>query len=398
MKVLVRDAVAQYAEEMVSLGLARKTIAGRSSFLRRFAEACDQVSAERGGRGGCGMSAIDPAHVARFFAPLATVSQGSRNNALDALRQFMGWAERMGYMPRDEGDRVLGGRKAKPHVRRPKHYIPASDFPAALDIAGEREPGARMVLALAIYTLARTGEISAIRLGDVDLMSRTLRIYRGKTHRWTEVGICPELYGETAAWLSYYADRFGFIGPTDLMSAHPDWYFVPRREYWAPRNSAGEFDSGNAIYHIKPELEAINQQRIVKRVLVGLGVELPAGTGPRAVDALGEGMHTIRRSGARAMLDWLSSQPGMGQDKALLHVSVMLDHSDPRITLAYIGMDIEREQLNDRLRSAPMYGAANSPHARQGTVTQLTALRPVNQPSLTQGDANVMHMQLRRGV
>jgi integrase len=383
MKVLVRDAVASYREEMTSLGLAPNTMSGRTSFLRRFGEACDVVATERGQRGGCGMQAIDPAHVARFFAPLAARSQGCRNNALDALRQFLFWAERMGYLARDEHERILGSRKYKTHTRRPKHYIPASDFASALDIAGDREPGERVTMALAIYTLARTSEIAAIRLSDVDLMKRSLRVYRSKTHRWTEVGICPELYAELRDWLAYYASECGATGPWPMMIEHPDWYLTPRREYQAGRRPSGQFDPPGATYTIQPELAAINQQRIVKRVLTGLGVVLPSGSGPRSVTAVGEGMHTIRRSGARAMLDYLALE--LGQDKALLHVSVMLDHSDPRVTLAYIGMDIERDQLNDRLRAAPMYGAANSPHTRRATVTQLPALRPDSAPGSLSG-------------
>ena len=82
-------------------------------------------------------------------------------------------------------------------------------------------------------------------------------------------------------------------------------------------------------------------------------------------------MHRIRRSGARAMSDHLALD--LGNDKALLQVSVMLNHSGTQQTLAYIGLDIEREQLNDWLRGISMY----SPAAYKINEATVTAIRPV---------------------
>jgi len=106
----------------------------------------------------------------------------------------------------------------------------------------------------------------------------------------------------------------------------------------------------------------------VKRILVRLGVQ---GRDGLLRKHLGEGMHTIRRSGARAMFDHLALD--LGNDKALLQVSVMLNHQGTQQTLSYIGLDIEREQLNDWLRGNSMY----SPAAYVTNQATVTAIRPV---------------------
>jgi hypothetical protein len=109
-------------------------------------------------------------------------------------------------------------------------------------------------------------------------------------------------------------------------------------------------------------------QRVAKRVLDGLEVE---GTREgKSVSHLGEGMHTIRRSGARAMLKHLSEH--YGHDRALVQVSIMLDHKDTKMTLRYIGMEQEREELNDWLKGHSMYG--ESPEPPGATVIPLRAL------------------------
>lgn len=59
------------------------------------------------------------------------------------------------------------------------------------------------------------------------------------------------------------------------------------------------------------------------------------------------------------MLKNLSEQ--LGHDRALIQVCIMLDHQDTKMTLRYIGMDLEKTELNDWLRGHSMYGQTDPP-------------------------------------
>jgi integrase len=344
-QVTVGEAVAAYELELKSLGRADHTIRVYRRYLRDFAESCGERTS---------VASIDPGKVTRYFAGIGT--QSNRNGAITALKGFMAWAVRMKYISPSAAANALGGRKFKTIARQPKHYIAVDDFPALLDAAGETHPIERAVIALALFTLCRASEITAIRLRDIDLPGRTLRVWRKKRQRWTDVAISPDLYAELAQWLNWYAEASGFRSTIGMLREHPDWHLIPRWLYEKPVNRQGRYYStGKAI--LSPDREAVLLENVVKRALNGLGVRTRNG---KVVEHYYEGIHTIRRSGSRALLDHLEGN--MGADRALLMVSAMLDHENPQVTLRYIGRDIEKQRLDDFLRSNSMYGLTGQSH------------------------------------
>jgi len=66
----------------------------------------------------------------------------------------------------------------------------------------------------------------------------------------------------------------------------------------------------------------------------------------------GSGMHTLRRSGARALFDRLRHE---GYDGALMRVSSMLGHADTKTTEIYLGLSIERQQRNELIAGKAMF-------------------------------------------
>jgi integrase len=374
-KVTVQQALVLYHEEMVSLGLAPGTVRLRESHLRRFAEACDQVKREMSGgrRAACETGQLAPAHVARFFSGL-TGAQGDRNNALTAVRGFLRYLERCRYIEHGVPDELLGERKSRPAPRKPKHYIDVGQFSEALEVAAGHHPEDRAIVALALYTLGRQSEILGLRLKDVRLRDRELLMQRPKTKDYLAITISPDLAGEMSWWLSWYASHTGYDSPLAMMAANPDWYLAPRRRYSPGAGSTGRFSVGEASFRLLPEVPGTQLERVVKRVLTGLGVEVEDGT---SVRHKGEGIHTIRRSGARALLDHLALE--VGEDKALLRVSTMLGHSNTQMTLLYIGRDIERKQLNDWLMDNPMYGSRQSPRSPTGGGNVTTFTRKITE-------------------
>ena len=334
MVLKVTDAVPEFLAYTAGRGLEPSTVRRHGVAALAFARACQQAKGRN-----VTMGQVDHQCVARFFADL-TGGQGYRNNNLETLRRFLEWAEKFGYLrPGFTAARLLDGYKGRKAERQPKYYLDAEEFPAALEAAGARHPVDRAVVALALYTLARQSEIAPAKLSDLDLTKGEIRLYREKRDRWTVTGVTPELDREMRSWLQWYARQTGYLSPHTMIREHPDWLLVPSR--------------GRGNMRLQPTRPIQVMERVAQRVLTDLGVQ---GTRRgKSRDHLGEGMHTFRRSGARAFLKALSER--LGHQRALVQVSLMLDHEDLKQTIAYIGIDQERQELNDWLRGNSMYGS-----------------------------------------
>lgn len=383
-EINVIEAAEFYITDIASRGMAPLTVRGRASWVRRFAESATRsYRTDRDSkRAVCKTGDMHPRYVTKFFEegnPRTgkKFSPGNYNNGLTALRGFLTWLENSRYMPKESAGWLLGERKLLHEERQPKYYIPAADFPRVLDVAGEWHIADRAVMAMALYTLGRQGELSGLQLRHVNLDERTIMMRRPKRQRWTEVGITRELMGELVTWLEWYAQQMECVSARAMMEDHPDWYLLPRRHYCPFQGEDGKYlKTGPGRYYLAPTVRSTHLERVVKRVLDALGVD---GRHTAHVTQLGEGIHTVRRSGARALYDQLSEV--LGNDKAIFMVSVMLDHEDIKITLLYIGRDIERERLNDWLRENSMYG--EDPNPAGATVTTLPAravLRALDAP------------------
>jgi integrase len=376
--VTVREAAAAYTDYAKSLGLSESYIRTQTGYLSRFAKCCDDNAASLGNRAPLKTGSLKPQYVARFFSTLPATA-GSHNRALSALKQFMRFLERMEYIPRGEADWLLGDRSTKKFTRKPKYYIPVSQFGPMLDAAGRRHPVDRITLALAFYTLGRQGEIAGLRLKDLDWETKTIRLYRPKRKRWTVVQICPELAEELFRWICFYASELG-LTETGLLEDHPDWYLAPGLDCIKGRTPTGEYDAKLTTYRINPLKEALRLEKLVKRMLDIFGAQTEDG---KVRKHLGEGMHTVRRSGARAMLDYLANVHG--EDKALLMVSTMLDHETTTMTLLYIGRSLERKRLNDYLAHGSMYGDHGRSDTLGPNVVRMPSVRPQDERRAPRG-------------
>jgi integrase len=353
----VPEALDDYMAELGTLGLAANTVACYRGYLARFGRICQDVARERGKRTPLTVEEIDGRVMTCYFST-STGKQGNLNNMLIPVRLFLTWCVASGWLDQGAPARLMGNRKYKRPERQPKYYIPAEDFPAMLEAPCLVHPSERMIVALALYTLGRRGEIGGLRLRDIDLNKLSLNVYRQKRKRWTEVAICPELHEELLRWLKIYGEHYEHSA-YGLLDAYPDWHLIPRLVRRIERNDKGQISRVSHI-DLNPGNYPVHMERLVKGVLDHLGVtETRDGT---RVRHLGEGMHTVRRSGARAMLDHLSRD--VGHERALLQVATMLDHDDPKQTLLYIGMDKERDDLNNWLRSNSMYGAPKRPDGK----------------------------------
>lgn len=68
--------------------------------------------------------------------------------------------------------------------------------------------------------------------------------------------------------------------------------------------------------------------------------------------SLSEGVHTLRRSGARALYDRLVSE---GYDGAMRTVQSMLHHSSIQTTEHYLGIHLDKKRRDDVVRGKHLF-------------------------------------------
>lgn len=325
MKARLSDAVTDYLQFSVSRGDKPLTLRNTKSVLLTFlAEVgniwCDSV-ADR--------------HVTEFLALKSkTCGPNSLGQLVIKLNGFFEWCRRTKRIP--PRNDPMAGRRQPTRIVRERARVHVSQFPALLDAAGRRSPRDRMFVALALYTLARTSEITTLKVGDVDLAAGYLHIKVWKSNLEDRLGIPTELDTELRRWLTEYSVHCGSLDGT--------WNLVPARKLLVAPGVCGQI----APVRYEPLRRPTHTETIVKPALEAIGFAVPG-----QVDLRGEGSHTLRRSAARALFDRLVEQ---GYDHALSVVKAQMHHKSQSMTEAYIGVTADRFKRDAILRGQPMFG------------------------------------------
>ena len=256
------------------------------------------------------------------------------NLHLGNVRRWLNWMQVRGIMPRNR--QVLIDAQARRTERRVKTRLSVEEFDQILDLASAR-PRDRIVLALPIYTLLRQGEMKLLRIKDVDLHGGLLSVTIPKSRKRDLLPISEELDGELRKWLTHYATVAGEL--------QPDWHLIPgmRVNVATSRRPASERE-----YAYLPDTTIRKPEKVVHRYMNQLGYA----TRNEDDKALNEGIHTLRRSGARALFDSLCEQ---SYDGALRLVQSMLHHSDSRTTEIYLGLSVDTHKRDELVRGRRMY-------------------------------------------
>lgn len=258
-----------------------------------------------------------------FMARGQKIQNSSLNTERATLLSFFRWCRARGFLSSNSDP--MAGLDALPVLEAERLRLPASQFPTLLDAA--KTPRDRMVVALGLYALLRQGEVTTLQVRDVNLNDGELTILRHKTKQRDVLPICAELDTELRRWLSYYSTAVAVDGDC----------------YLCPAMTAPKF-CGNARQHVsvlQPNKAFSTPFVATKRALAVLGL-----------DALNEGGHTLRRSGARALFDVLVEQ---GYDGAMRTVQAMLGHKSIQMTEHYIGLSLDRQTRNNLLRGRTLY-------------------------------------------
>lgn len=331
--MLLSEAIDRYLGDRRAKGFAKGTVRSNQMTLRQFLADVGNIH----------VAQIQPRHMDTYVAAHPDWSRGYFNKNRANLAMFFKWCQVRGHLPRSV-DPLEGVRRQK--VRpRDRLIIPPSDWDRVLDAAAS--PRDRIIVALGLYLFTRVSETRMLRWGDVNFDTKEITVTRVKTHTIDTLPMCEELESELRRWRLIYADLMGEL-------PQPGWYVAP--SFIAPRFIPGKQEGKYVSQEKSVPIPTRYLRDPTKRIQIAL-----ERCGYTELD--GEGGHTLRRSGATALYNELSSR---GHDKAIRLTQAMLGHAQIQTTEIYLALDLDRKSRNDLLAGKKMF-----PSATGGSVVQL---------------------------
>lgn len=322
---LLTEAAEEWLDALRGQGLSTGTVNLYGITMKQFRSHAGDIYAKN----------ITPQHVDKFFTAKPEWEPQTRRMKQSHLNLFFEWCRNRGYMSRNS-DPLMGRRAPKvPKIERLR--LTNSELNDALSIAPN--PRDRMVVAILIFLLVRDSEARTIRWKDILWERDEVYVFRDKTDEDDHLPMSGNLRDELLLWKRELEKANGIV--------QPDWYVLPPMAPTATRNmKSGQWAvQKSTVYDpTRPLARLINQ---VKPVLIGLGHE---------DDMYRDGTHTLRRSGARELFEWLLTTEQA--DKALRIVQSMLGHATLAQTEHYIGLRRDRQARDLAIKGKRMYGDA----------------------------------------
>lgn len=328
----VMEAVDQYMRGRHHL--ATTSAMNDRSVLRRFAET---VGADRR------IGYLTVRNVEDYFIEVSENQKPtSYNKVLQRVRLFLTWARRQGWVTDDLTADVRARRV--PQIERLR--LSSHELVQLLEVP--TDPRERAFLATAMNTALRSSEIRNVRVKDLDLDLGELYIFRSKSGHDDRLPLTPTLERELRVWLTTYTKMVGQLDG--------EMYLFPARH--SPRMTTRKDDRGiqvQVLGELRPWNELQHAHRVVQRALRAFGV----------TTTTQEGLHTVRRSVARAFFE---DSADRGYDVALRATATLLGHKSTQTTEIYLGLSHDR-----RRRDAIMRGQDFLPFDRGANVVPLRA-------------------------
>lgn len=344
--ILLSDLVDEFESSMQANAYAKNTIRNNVRAARALLLHVGNVQAR----------SVTPRHIDSYFAQRKTqgIGAGTLNVELVALRALFRHATQRRYVP--NGSDPTAHRRPFREVKRDRLRIPANQFDRLLDAT--THPRDRMIVALGLYLFLRQSEVVDLHIADVDLNHGELTVRIHKTKQLDHMPISQELEDELRRWLTFYAENVGRpLRPDDfLVPAKTPPLFKPGLD---PRVNAAE---AKAAAQLNPTRPVQRPEHAVQRALAAFGEPLRDEGGK----SLSEGVHTLRRSGARALFDRLIAD---GYDGAMRTVQAMLHHTSVTVTEGYLGIHLDKKRRDDVVRGRRMFPVSSE------NVVQLEGIR-----------------------
>lgn len=329
------DAIDEYSTYRLKAGFAANTVRAGDQWLRRFLACTGNIQ----------VRSLGAHHGEMFLSTMLSKGYAPKsvNLGLSMVASFCKWARHRRLM--SASSNPLATVRYQKVEDKPRRRVPVKDFPRLLDAA--EHPQSRIIVSLGLYLFLRSSEIVELRLKDIDLEQGEVRVYQPKTQRWDVMPICAELDAELRRWLTWYAEDSGPL--------QAEWRLVPARR-------KGRIDKPLEGPEMNPTARMSNTSLKIHEALRGIGWDVKGEDG--------EGVHTLRRSGARAWFDDLVERHDAARDGALRKVAAMLHHRSVVQTETYLGLDADREKRDVLLRGERMFTAPEL-----GNVVRLDATR-----------------------
>lgn len=322
---LVAEALDEYIQTRVHL--AANTLLNDRSVLNGFVRFLGAIQ----------VGHLTPRHIeAYFIGPTGIIhrmNDQSYNKCVQRVSGFVRFCHQRGYNRQP----LMANIRPRRVFKRDRLRLSPAQMLRMLEVT--HDPRDRAMLAVAINTALRAGELTAIRIRDVNLDAGTLHVTISKSGFEDHMPISADLDGELRRWLVEYQAALGRPVPLDA-------YLFPARR---PPHGLRLGQPGEAQRHprggeLRPEVQLKHPARVVQRALTQLGLEIEAG----------EGFHTLRRSAARAFFDGMAAA---GHDEALRMTSAFLHHSSTQVTEGYLGLAHERVKRDAALRGEAFLSA-----------------------------------------
>lgn len=280
--------------------------------------------------GNVATTSLRPQHLDVYWSKRNTWSAGTMNHAASVLGTFFKWCQNRGYIRRDM--ELLAGRRRMRVPPRDRIIIPQQEFETFL--SNIKDPRSRVAAAIGLYLFTRISETEALRWQDLDTYNGRAEVFRKKTQTIDTLPLCSELIEELERWRFAYGAAVG-------EPPQPGWFVVPglttARRYGTP-GTKGFTRSGEVS--LRPTVRA-SLGGAIRTVLEDAGYYRRM-----------EGGHTLRRSGAVALYDQLTS---VGHDRAIRLCQAMLGHANISTTEVYLRLDLDRKLRNDLLSAKRMF-------------------------------------------
>lgn len=322
----------EYIDQLLAKGTPIKTVKGQAESLRAFVRAVGNLDTAK----------VDSTHVARFFGANLQWQPGTRNNRLSHLNLFFKWCRFRRYMPVDSDPTY--GWKALRYIPAEKMLIPRNEWPRLFSACQDELE--TILLATGLYVLTRGSEVQGIQLKHVKLNGAkpVIQIVRIKNKQRALLPIIEE-------YEPYVRDHLTWMAQNGWTS--PNHYLIPT--HYSPLNAPGNGRFVVGSRQVNPNKPICRPYDKVKAILDRAGYA-----------TYWEGVHTLRRSGARAMFDALCDR---GYDGALRKVQAMLGHAKSATTERYLGISLDEMMLLEEFAGQPLYPCEP---------TNVVAIREVN--------------------